>query len=167
MNSEVPELPGASVAAETEPGSVQPALCAGEIAIEEAAPASTPAEEPAATPEVSVHQAGPSSPAEQRVPGPAPSLPSIPGVPNGGEDLDDDDDFEIPEDVTYESIVVDQGRTESKAEDEGPSLIRGKVVANGPTAFSSTSARKPKHSCLSSRVLAYPEPWRSAQRSTS
>ena len=48
MNSEVPELPGASVAAETEPGSVQPPYAQGEIAIEEAAPASTPAEEPAA-----------------------------------------------------------------------------------------------------------------------
>ena len=109
VNSEVPELPSGPEAADAAPATERTPALSDEG---QAAAASAPAQ-PVAT-------------SVPGVPG-APGMPAMPGEA-AVEELDEDDDFEIPEDVGYEGIVRGTKTSRAEPQSESSDMQRGRIV---------------------------------------
>lgn len=124
MSSEVPELPSGPPAEDAAPAPEQPAVQQGDdlessVAVESAEQGGEDA-----------HQAAiPEQPEPVTLPG-LPSAPGMPAIPGEaiGDALDEDDDFEIPEEVGYESIVRTESKRAHPAHDQTSNLLKGMIV---------------------------------------
>ncbi len=139
VNSEAPELPTGLPAEGSEPEIEQPSIESEDVS-HPSAPAdnsdaqASPAPEPRPPMEAT-------QPAMPGFPG-APGMPAMPGEALGDSDGADDEDYEIPEDVGYPSIVKtesrgNQGRTEDTTEP-----LRGVIVGKRDDGFFVDIGRK-------------------------
>ncbi len=115
MNSEVPELPGGPVQEDRAPATEQPPAGQGEGTHQPAVPP------PPTVPGIPVAATQQSAP----VPG-VPASPAMPGEALG--DDAEDDDYDIPEDVEYESIVRSESRPAAQPDEQSSERLRGVVV---------------------------------------
>ncbi len=127
MNPDVPELP--SIPAADKPAAPLQHLPVEEPQHEEML---APAEETLAGAGLVPHQPAPAAP-EPRAHAVAqqasPTMPAMPGEPAGEEDLDEDDDIEIPDEVGYEQIVKTTAGAKPEAAETSRELVRGTVVS--------------------------------------
>ena len=124
VSSEVPELPGGPSVEDAAPAPEQPTVQ------QEDSPTSSEAVESAEQSGEDVRQvAVPEQPAPATLPG-LPNPPGMPAMPGEavGDALDEDDDFEIPEEVGYESIVRTESRPARAASEQTSDVLKGMVV---------------------------------------
>lgn len=135
MNSEVPVLPIGLPAEGSEAEIEQQPVISEEAPQTPAAPESEAREARSAPPTPS-----PASPAGPPVPG-IPGAPGMPAMP-GDDDPLDDDDFEIPEDVGYPSIVKTRDRGPRGRRGDSSEPLKGVIVGKRGDGFFVDIGRK-------------------------